>query len=429
METWLKISLLLCIFGAVKEFRPSEPFITPYLLGEWKNFTEEQVNQEIFPVGTYTYLAALVVVFLVTDLLRYKPVIIIDGLFAVATWSLLIWGKDVLAMQILEIFYGFFMAAEVAYYTYIYAQVDREHYQKVTSHTRTAYLFGRAMSGIVSQILVSTGTMDYHQLNYISLTSVSFATIWAFFLPSVRHSIYFYRENNNQTGIPLTNSSDVKDTYSSSDAHYENKIGFVTRWKNAHHYLWRDFKIAYTNLYVLKWSLWWALATCGFLQCLNYIQLIWQSIMVSNNQNINRELYNGAVEALYTLIGAGASLGLGWLRLNWQVLGDATMAVCSIIEGLLIIYSALTNSMMAAYICYILFGVIYHTMITVANAEVAKHLSEDSYGLIFGINTFIALALQSTLTLIVVSEAGLGLEIHPQVRGSYLMSFINIYLV
>jgi hypothetical protein len=36
--------------------------------------------------------------------------------------------------------------------------------------------------------------------------------------------------------------------------------------KNAYYYLWKDFTSAYTNLYVLKWSFWWALATCGFLQ-------------------------------------------------------------------------------------------------------------------------------------------------------------------
>jgi hypothetical protein len=36
--------------------------------------------------------------------------------------------------------------------------------------------------------------------------------------------------------------------------------------KSAYYYLWEDFTAAYTNLYVLKWSFWWALATCGFLQ-------------------------------------------------------------------------------------------------------------------------------------------------------------------
>jgi thiamine transporter 2/3 len=70
----------------------------------------------------------------------------------------------------MEVFYAFFLAAEVAYYTYIYAQVDREHYQKVTSHTRAADLFGRALSGVVSQILVSTETLNYYQLNFLSLS-------------------------------------------------------------------------------------------------------------------------------------------------------------------------------------------------------------------------------------------------------------------
>jgi hypothetical protein len=40
-----------------------------------------------------------------------------------------------------------------------------------------------------------------------------------------------------------------------------------------------------------------------FLQCLNYVQLVWQEIIVENHQDSNTELYNGAVEALYTLIG------------------------------------------------------------------------------------------------------------------------------
>lgn len=61
-----------------------------------------------------------------------------------------------------------FVAAEVAYYTYIYAKVDHEHYQKVTSHTRAAVLAGRATSGVSSQILISMEWMDYKQLNYIT---------------------------------------------------------------------------------------------------------------------------------------------------------------------------------------------------------------------------------------------------------------------
>jgi hypothetical protein len=42
--------------------------------------------------------------------------------------------------------------------------------------------------------------------------------------------------------------------------------GRTNRWKIAYYYLWKDFTAAYANTYVIKWSFWWALATCGFLQ-------------------------------------------------------------------------------------------------------------------------------------------------------------------
>lgn len=58
METWKKTSLLLCVFGFLKEFRPSEPYITPYLEGPPMNFTDEQVDLTIQSIILYkcTYL-------------------------------------------------------------------------------------------------------------------------------------------------------------------------------------------------------------------------------------------------------------------------------------------------------------------------------------------------------------------------------------
>lgn len=61
------------------------------------------------------------------------------------------------------------MATEVAYYTYIYAKVEREHYQKVTSYTKSSVLIARFISGVVAQFLVSFRVMDLRELNYISL--------------------------------------------------------------------------------------------------------------------------------------------------------------------------------------------------------------------------------------------------------------------
>jgi thiamine transporter 2/3 len=69
---------------------------------------------------------------------------------------------------------------------------------------------------------------------------------------------------------------------------------------------------------------------------------------------------------VFDYAGAATSLGLGWLHFNWQMVGEATLALCSVIEGILLIMSAAARSMTVSYILYILFGVIYHTMITVA---------------------------------------------------------------
>ena len=58
-------------------------------------------------------------------------------------------------------------------------------------------------------------------------------------------------------------------------------------------------KVAYTNPYVLKWSVWVAFATCGYFQVGNYIQALWKYIQTEDNT----ENYNGAVEATATLLG------------------------------------------------------------------------------------------------------------------------------
>jgi thiamine transporter 2/3 len=76
--------------------------------------------------------------------------------------------KDLIVCYV-RLFNGLFYGAAVAYYTYIYAKVDKEHFERVTSHTNAATLAGRTSSGILAQILVSVKWMDVEQLNYISL--------------------------------------------------------------------------------------------------------------------------------------------------------------------------------------------------------------------------------------------------------------------
>ena len=84
-----------------------------------------QVTNEILPVWPYSYLSVLVPVFLLTDWLRYKPVVVFQAIALFVTTSMLLWLKSVPAMQAMEFFFGVVTASEVAYFSYIYRSCSR----------------------------------------------------------------------------------------------------------------------------------------------------------------------------------------------------------------------------------------------------------------------------------------------------------------
>ena len=115
-----------------------------------------------------------------------------SGFSYILTWILLLWGHGLTAMQLMQVSYGVATSTEVAYFTYIYANVAGEWYQQVTSFTRAALLLGRFLSGALSQSLICLELCDFRSLNYISLSMVSCATVISFLLPPVKNTIYFH---------------------------------------------------------------------------------------------------------------------------------------------------------------------------------------------------------------------------------------------
>ena len=343
MEFWVKATLLLCLYGFFKEMKPSEPFLTPYLKGPPINLTEEQLDNQIYPVWTYSYLVTLFVVFLVTDLLRYKPVIITEGLAYLTTRILLIWASGVLAMQFMQFAYGLATGAEVAYYSYIYAVVDRDHYQLVTSYTRAAVLLGRMMSGVVGQLLISFKVTDYLTLNYISLASVSIACLITLFLPKASGNVF-----GTSTG--------------SEPAFEDQQMSRFASWKRTMSVMFHDLKLCYSDKELLRWSLWWAFATCGEFQVENYVQNLWDVIYSSHNHKI----YNGGVTAVSHLTGSLVAVLLAYVKTNWSVFGELCLGVVSVADAFFLLLSALTSSIWMAYLMYILFRTAYTFLITIA---------------------------------------------------------------
>lgn len=109
-------------------------------------------------------------------------------------------------------------------------------------------------------------------------------------------------------------------------------------------------------------------------------------------------------------LGALGTFAIGHVGINWALYGDTALMVVSVVEGLLITTAGLIRNMWVSYINYILFRVFYQMMLAVASAEVANKIRPDSHGLVFGINTFLGLALQTVLTAIVVDRSALALK-------------------
>ncbi|KAM9316443.1 thiamine transporter 2 [Gastrophryne carolinensis] len=421
LSDWKYPTSLLCIYGFFTYMRPSEPYLTPYLTGPEHNLTVEQVTNFVFPIWTYSYLAMLFPVFVLTDYVRYKPVIIIQGLGYITAWILLLFARGVPAMQGLEFVYGTVTATEVAYYAYIYSVVDTEHYQKVTSYCRSITLVGFTVASVLGQLLVSLAGVSYFYLNVISLVSVSIAFVSSLALPMPKKSMFFHKKvtHLDEEPKPSTYTTDSQGM-DAADTNIERNF-FKVLWL-----LCKDLKNCYSSPQLIYWSLWWALATAGYNQVVNYVQVLWEHVEPAQNSTI----YNGGVEAVATFLGALSSLAVGYVKVDWELSGELALAIFSAVNAGAIFLMDYSFNIWMCYAGYLVFKSSYMLLITIATFQIAVNLSMERYALMFGMNTFVALALQTILTIIVVDGRGLGLDIVTQflVYGSYFAVIAGIFL-
>lgn len=274
---------------------------------------------------TYSYLVVLLPVFLLTDYLRYKPVIVLQCMNLWATSGLLLWSHGVAAMQVMQFFYGMVTACDVAYFSYIYSVVEPQYYQKVTAYCRSVQLLGYTVGSVLGQLLVTFNLMSYHEILVLNLVLISIALATSFLLPMPQKSMFFHRQqgkdeqitqsgaSTNSNGVQTIDimNSDQVVSYKEEQVHKGNfdrnnrleVCDNVTVNDNTGHtsvllQLWRDFLKCYSRQ-LLFWSLWWALATCGYNQTVNYVQVLWEHVQPSQNFTI----YNGGVEAASNLFG------------------------------------------------------------------------------------------------------------------------------
>ncbi|XP_036421327.1 thiamine transporter 1 [Colossoma macropomum] len=454
---WVYPTCLLCIYGFLSTVKPLEPFLIPFLTGPDKNLTMEQVANQIFPVWTYSYLALLVPVFLLTDWLRYKPVVVFQCCALFGTNAMLLWSGGVGFMQAMQFVYAVVTACDVAYFSYIYSMVALQHYLKATSYCRTAQLLGYTVGSVLGQLLVSFNLLTYKDILVLTLVLISIAMVTAVLLPMPRTSMFFHQrgekggglteEGNDNGNTPKTGKVETNDTETSGSAltredvpqdkredpqQDDGKCGESSPAErrgccNTLQQLWRDFLQCYSSREMLYWSAWWALSTCGYNQTGNYVQALWEHVEPSSNFTI----YNGGVEAVSNLFGAAAAYGVGFIQLDWSCWGELALGSLSGLGGAALFAMVFSANIWVCYAGYIIFKSLYMLLITIAMFQIAAGLSTERYALVFGANTFTALVLQTILTSIVVDSRGLGLDIVPQfiIYGSYFSCIALLFLL
>lgn len=105
---------------------------------------------------------------------------------------------------------------------------------------------------------------------------------------------------------------------------------------------------------------------------------------------------------------------VGYIKISWSTWGELTLSLFSLLIAAAVYIMDTVGNIWVCYASYVVFRIIYMLLITIATFQIAANLSMERYALVFGVNTFIALALQTLLTLIVVDASGLGLEITTQ---------------
>jgi hypothetical protein len=138
-------------------FKPSEPFLVDYLIDD-RGYTEDEVDNQIFPVATYATLAALLLITPLSErVFRYKWAIVLGSLARLVTRGLLLFARpgDVPAMQAMQVFYGIGVACETVLYGYIYTKATASEFSFMSSLTHASMLVSHLSSALLGQLLVS----------------------------------------------------------------------------------------------------------------------------------------------------------------------------------------------------------------------------------------------------------------------------------
>ncbi|XP_043701765.1 thiamine transporter 1-like isoform X2 [Telopea speciosissima] len=270
----------------------------------------------------------------------------------------IIWcGQSLLAVQIIQITYGFGAAARMAFSSYMFLLVPEEEYQRMTSLTTTTSLLSFVLASELSQLLALV-KFSYSIFLGLTLTSLGICCVTAFLLPKDCPSSLIYS------------------SVTASRVQNEGWIRLLEEtWKGR-------------NLQIL--SLWWALAYAGF----SLVQIYGTNLFDAID---SQSKFNGHVLAASQAAGSLGAICAVYIEqytiksgVVIYVIGSAVMCIVCLGMGLL-------AKIWVAYLLYVVISGIYQTLTCLVSVHCGRLLSNGKFILLFSVNNFVGLLLETLL--------------------------------
>ncbi|KAE9547389.1 hypothetical protein FO519_009397, partial [Halicephalobus sp. NKZ332] len=384
---------LIVFYFFIKEIKVGEPFLYKYQT-EFQNYTTATINGEIYPYFAYAFLVATVPISLFTDVFLYKPTMYLEIIGQIIYRFTLVFMDGVLSQQIGHAMWGIAIASEIGGFSYIYGEFEKDQHKKMTFLTRAASMAGKTGGYVIGQLILLTHIGTYKTINEITFYILCIALVFCVLLPRIS-----WKKVVNNISTEQSEKNTVK-TSPSSPTSFCNYV--FCRLKE----LKSEFIKIYSNCVILKWSFWWAMGVCMFFQVNLFSQTLYGQVQIGDNSPLN-----GFADAVYTFIAIVFILLTNYYPINWDRWGETVLVIISILDTGLLVFASQTTSVYLMYICCTLYRSFYQVMLVIAQWNIARKMVTNSYGLVFGVNSFIAFVMNSILTRIVTDKRGLGMQV------------------
>lgn len=197
--------------------------------------------------------------------------------------------------------------------------VDLKRYRKATSYSRSIQLLGYTVGSVLGQLLVSFDLMSYKNMLVFTLVLTSIALLTSCLLPMPQQSMFFHRRQTTEQNPTQGTKNDAAGTVDPTEhvrsleeptgknvetmvekdkvegkeldesvptsEDFAETVG-VQSCGQVLLQLWRDFRHCYSTRQLIYWSVWWALATCGYNQTVNYVQVSCEANITHTSPNL-----------------------------------------------------------------------------------------------------------------------------------------------